>query len=131
VVGGVAEGVDAAPLDAARVLACVGGLLAVPVVRAVRVHDALRRRRLVGLDAIAASVQHVAEFNRADAVAPLVDDHSSLQIAHAASPLVHLHALYGGTVDAVAVVVQAGARWAYARARLVAHEALLDRASWY
>jgi hypothetical protein len=56
VVGGVAEGVDAAPLDAARVLASIALLFAVPVVGTVRVHDALRRRRLVGLDAVATSV---------------------------------------------------------------------------
>lgn len=131
VVGGVAEGVNATPLDAARILTSITLLFAVSVVCAVRVHDALGRRRLVGLDAVAASVQHVAKLNGADAIAPLVDDHSSFQIAHAASSLVHLHALNGRTVDAVAVVVQAGARWADAGARLVAHKALFNVASWY
>lgn len=110
-IGGIAESMRTAPLRVARIVARFRSKVAVLVVRALIVVFALGTRHW---DAVATYVQAISVFDRTDAVAALVYDHTTLESAHTAAALVDLQPLLGLAEDAFVVFVECRVRWAFA-----------------
>lgn len=114
---------DAAHLVLARILAGFRLQFAIQIISALVVRLALWLQ-----DAVTLGVDSVAVICRANAVAVIVDDEASFQVADAVALFVYLFALLYGAVDAFVVVGQGSARWTYAFAVWASYEALVSPA---
>jgi len=121
----IAEGIHAAHLGQAGILAGLGIQVAEAVIGALFVARALWR--LLRL-AFATGSQTVAQLNGTSAATTFVDHHATLQGAHTVTALIDAEALLLSARGAVFVDIQSGSRWADTLSIHIPDEALLDDA---
>lgn len=120
------RGLDTAHLVFAWILAGLRLQFAVEVIGTLIVRFALWF-----LDAVALGVYSEAVVNGTNAVAVVVDDETSFEVADAVAVFVDLFALLGWAVDAFLVVVEDGARWTYAFAVRGSYETFVCSAEFH